>query len=128
MGVPVQPAASSVDSFIDAFGSNSPSSRALTAQGANNNNNSNISNATGLYLLESLEAKLDVFEQQLVELNKYNNKLTEEYSHKVVVVVVVVRYYYYYYYYHCCCCCFSSFFCYCFFVAIIMINTNNYYK
>jgi len=34
-------------------------------------------------LLESLETKLDKYEQQLVELNKYNNKLTEEYNSKV---------------------------------------------
>ena len=39
--------------------------------------------ASGAYLLESLESKLDVYEQQLVELNKYSKKLTEEYSQKV---------------------------------------------
>jgi V-type H+-transporting ATPase subunit a len=39
--------------------------------------------ATGAHLLENLESRLEKFEQQLLELNKYNNKLTEEYSHKV---------------------------------------------
>jgi V-type H+-transporting ATPase subunit a len=39
--------------------------------------------ASGAYLLESLESKLDVYEQQLVELNKYNKKLATEYGHKV---------------------------------------------
>ena len=72
MGVPVQPAASSIDSYIDHFGSSSPRQPG------------SITNASGLYLLESLEAKLDVYEQQLLELNKYNSKLTEEYSHKVL--------------------------------------------
>lgn len=39
--------------------------------------------ASGSYLLESLESKLDVYEQQLLDLNKYSDKLTDEYSHKV---------------------------------------------
>lgn len=39
--------------------------------------------ASGAYLLENLESKLDVYEQQLVELNKYSKKLTEEYTQKV---------------------------------------------
>jgi V-type H+-transporting ATPase subunit a len=38
---------------------------------------------SGAYLLESLETKLDKYEQQLLELNKFSKKLTEEYSHKV---------------------------------------------
>jgi V-type H+-transporting ATPase subunit a len=38
---------------------------------------------SGAYLLETLETKLDTYEQQLVELNKYSKKLTEEYSQKV---------------------------------------------
>jgi hypothetical protein len=37
----------------------------------------------GSYLLESLESKLDVYERQLLDLNKYSDKLTDEYSHKV---------------------------------------------
>lgn len=39
--------------------------------------------SSGSYLLESLDSKLDVYEQQLLELNKFNDKLTDEYSHKV---------------------------------------------
>ena len=39
--------------------------------------------ASGAYLLESLESKLDVYEQQLLDLNKYSDKLTDEHSHKV---------------------------------------------
>ena len=39
--------------------------------------------ASGSYLLESLESKLDVYEEQLVDLNKFCDKLTTEYSHKV---------------------------------------------
>ena len=39
--------------------------------------------ASGAYLLETLESKLDVYEQQLVELNKYSSKLTVEYAQKV---------------------------------------------
>ena len=35
-------------------------------------------------LLESLESKLDVYEEQLVDLNKFCDKLTAEYSHKVL--------------------------------------------
>ena len=41
--------------------------------------------ASGSYLLESLESKLDVYEQQLLDLNKYSDKLTDEYSHKVSI-------------------------------------------
>ena len=37
----------------------------------------------GAYLLETLESKLDMHEQQLLELNKYSVKLTEEYNSKV---------------------------------------------
>jgi V-type H+-transporting ATPase subunit a len=62
MGVPVQPAGS-VETFVE--------------------NYNGQETATGAYLLESLESKLDVYEQQLLELNKYSKKLTEEYSHKV---------------------------------------------
>eukprot|EP01034_Spumella_vulgaris_P021404 gene21404-27434_t len=62
MGVPVQPAGS-IENFVE--------------------NYNGQETATGAYLLESLESKLDVYEQQLLELNKYSKKLTEEYSHKV---------------------------------------------
>lgn len=63
MSVPVQPAGS-IESFV-------------------NNSNSTSESATGQYLLETLESKLDRYEQQLLELNKYSNKLTEEYNNKV---------------------------------------------
>ncbi len=62
MGVPVQPAGS-VDSFVEGIGNQEQTSSA--------------------YLLESLESKLEGFESHLVELNKYSNKLSEEYCHKV---------------------------------------------
>ena len=62
MGVPIQPAGT-VDSYMKDF------------QGQES--------STGAYLLESLESKMDVFEQQLLELNKYSEKLSEEYCHKV---------------------------------------------
>lgn len=42
--------------------------------------------ASGAYLLETLESKLDVYEQQLVELNRYSKQLTEEYTHKVKTI------------------------------------------
>jgi V-type H+-transporting ATPase subunit a len=39
--------------------------------------------ATGSQLLEFLETRLEQYEQQLVELNKYSSKIAEEYGHKV---------------------------------------------
>lgn len=60
--VPVQPAGS-VDTFIDSH---------------------EAASSTGAYLLESLESKLEVYEMQLIELNKYGSKLSEEYGHKVM--------------------------------------------
>ena len=62
MHVPVQ-SAGSVEHFVETSQSNET--------------------ASGAYLLESLESKLDVYEQQLLDLNKYSDKLTDEYSHKV---------------------------------------------
>jgi hypothetical protein len=62
MGVPIQPAGS-VESFVE--------------------NNSGFEGTTGSQLLETLEGRLGQYEQQLIELNKYSAKLTEEYSHKV---------------------------------------------
>lgn len=85
MGVPVQPAASSVDSFIEQTAQNSGSSlsmsggsslKALTPQ--------SITGLSGVILLEALETKLEAYEHQLLELNKYSVKLTEEYSQKVL--------------------------------------------
>lgn len=86
MGVPIQPAASSVDSFIEQTAqqggtqvsmSGSSSIKALTPQ--------SITGLSGVILLEALETKLESYEQQLLELNKYSVKLTEEYSHKVTI-------------------------------------------
>jgi vacuolar-type H+-ATPase subunit I/STV1 len=62
MGVPIQPAGT-VDMFVESIGQQEQTSSA--------------------YLLESLESKLGGFESQLLELNKYSNKLAEEYAHKV---------------------------------------------
>jgi V-type H+-transporting ATPase subunit a len=64
IGVPVLPAGS-VEGFIDNF--------------------QNQESTSGAYVLESLESKLEVYESQLLELNKYNAKIGEEYSHKVSV-------------------------------------------
>lgn len=47
--------------------------------------------ASGSYLLEVLETKLDVYEQQLLDLNKYSDKLTDEYSHKVRNAALSIR-------------------------------------
>ena len=63
MNIPVQPAGS-VDAFIE---------RSLEAENG----------VSGSYVLESLESKLDIYEKQLLDLNKYSTKLTEEFSHKV---------------------------------------------
>jgi V-type H+-transporting ATPase subunit a len=65
MGVPIQPAGS-IENFVE--------------------NNSGFEGTTGSQLLETLEGKLGLFEQQLIELNKYSAKLTEEYAHKVSLV------------------------------------------
>eukprot|EP01031_Cornospumella_fuschlensis_P029996 gene29996-36231_t len=62
LGVPVQPAGS-VESFIDNF--------------------QNQESTSGAYVLESLESKLEGYEKQLLELNKYNTKLSDEFTRKV---------------------------------------------
>ena len=64
MGVPIQPAGS-VDHFVE-------TSQISTEA------------ASGSYLLEAIESKLDVYESQLLDLVKYSDKLTDEYSHKVI--------------------------------------------
>ena len=61
--IPIQPAGS-VDSFVE-------------------NANAGGETASGTHLLETLETKLERYEQQLLELNKYSTKLTEEYNNKV---------------------------------------------
>jgi len=38
---------------------------------------------SGAYVLETLESKLDLFERQLVDINKYSSKISEEFSSKV---------------------------------------------
>jgi len=70
MNVTVQPAGS-VDQFVE--------------------NTSGAEAATGTYLLETLENKLENYEQQLLELNKYSAKLTEEYNSKVEFHHVLVK-------------------------------------
>ena len=45
----------------------------------------------GAYLLETLESKLEQFELQLVELNKYSSKLTEEYNAKLEFHHVLIK-------------------------------------
>ena len=62
LGIPIVPAGT-VEGFVE-----------KTAEGEA---------ASGAYILEKLETDLDKFEQQLVELNKYNKKLSEEYVQKV---------------------------------------------
>jgi V-type H+-transporting ATPase subunit a len=62
MGIPIQPAGT-VEGFVD-----------KTLEGEV---------STGAYMLEKLEAELESSEQQLVELNRYNKKLSEEFGHKV---------------------------------------------
>eukprot|EP01040_Poterioochromonas_malhamensis_P002388 gene2388-2535_t len=61
LGVTVHPAGS-VDAFVDASGNSESQSSA--------------------YLVE-LEAKLDAYEKQMVDLNKYGDKMADEYAHKV---------------------------------------------
>lgn len=63
LGVPVQQAGS-IDQFV-----NGPATAGDAASGA--------------HLLEQLEFKLDRYEQQLLDLNRYSVKLTEEYNNKV---------------------------------------------
>lgn len=70
MDVPVQPAGS-IDHFVEhALGNEATS---------------------GSYLLDNLETKLDSYEQQLVDLNKYSAKLTDEYNNKVEFHHVLIR-------------------------------------
>lgn len=63
MGVPVQ-SAGSVENFVE---------HSSTA----------TDKASASSLLEGLESKLDHYEQQLLDLNKYSVKLTEEFNNKV---------------------------------------------
>jgi vacuolar-type H+-ATPase subunit I/STV1 len=71
LGVPVQ-SAGSVEHFVD-------------------NQLSKSDSVSASSLLEGLESKLDQYEQQLIDLNKYNNKLTEEYNGKVELHHVLLK-------------------------------------
>ena len=64
MGLAVQPAGS-VDDFVE------------------NAHRGENAGSSGLYMLESVESRLDNYEQQLAELVKYSNKLSAEYTRKV---------------------------------------------
>lgn len=64
MGLPIQPAGA-IDDFVD------------------NAHRGENAGSSGSYVLESVENRLDGYEQQLVELVKYNNKLSTEYTRKV---------------------------------------------
>lgn len=44
---------------------------------------------SGSYLLEAVETKLDAYEQQLLDLNKFSEKLTIEFSHKVRTILLI---------------------------------------
>ncbi len=66
LGVTVHPAGS-VDAFVDASGNSESQSSA--------------------YLVE-LEAKLDAYEKQMVDLNKYGDKMADEYAHKVRTMAI----------------------------------------
>jgi hypothetical protein len=68
MNIPAQPAGT-VESFVEKI-----------------NDQDSLS---GAFLLESLESKLNVYEQQLLELNKFSTKLTEEYSQKVKFLIQI---------------------------------------
>jgi len=70
MNVPVQ-SAGSIEHFVE---------NAVSNDGTSANT-----------LLESLESKLDHYEQQLLDLNKYNKKLTEEYNNKVEFHQVLLK-------------------------------------
>ena len=67
LGVTVHPAGS-VDAFVDASGNSESQSSA--------------------YLVE-LEAKLDAYEKQMVDLNKYGDKMADEYAHKVRTMAIL---------------------------------------
>lgn len=55
------------------------------------NNQSAADFSSGAHLLESLESKLDRYEQQLLDLNRYSAKLTEEYNNKVEFHHILVK-------------------------------------
>ena len=63
VNIPVQPAGS-VEAFVDKFSTHDSSS-------------------AGAKLMEDLENKLGIYENQFLELSKYGNKLADEYMHKV---------------------------------------------
>lgn len=70
LGVPVQ-SAGEIHNFVQRAGGGDPSS--------------------GNHLLETLESKLERYEGQLVDLNRFSAKLTEEYNNKVEFHHVLVK-------------------------------------
>ena len=70
LGVPVQ-SAGEIDSFVQRAGGGDP--------------------ASGSHLLETLESKLEKNEGQLLDLNRFSAKLTEEYNSKVEFHHVLVK-------------------------------------
>ena len=45
----------------------------------------------GAYILEGIENKLDQYEEQLIELNKYATRLNDEYITKVSSLIFIVK-------------------------------------
>jgi V-type H+-transporting ATPase subunit a len=70
LGVPVQ-SAGEIDSFVQRSGGTDL--------------------ASGSHLLEQLESKLEKYETQLLDLNRFSAKLTEEYNNKVEFHHVLVK-------------------------------------
>lgn len=70
LGVPVQ-SAGEIDAFVTRSSGTDPSS--------------------GSHLLEQLESKLEKYENQLLDLNRFSSKLTEEYNNKVEYHHVLVK-------------------------------------
>lgn len=68
LGVTIQPAGT-VDGFVDSM------------------TNQETPQQSSAYLLE-LETRLDGYEKQLLDLNKYGDKLADEYTHKVISVLL----------------------------------------
>lgn len=46
-------------------------------------NSRGLEYSSGTYVMETIESKLDLYEQQLLDLNKYSEKLASEYQNKV---------------------------------------------
>ena len=70
LGVPVQ-SAGEIDAFVERTGGGDP--------------------ASGSHIMETLESKLEKYETQLLDLNRFSAKLTEEYNNKVEYHHVLVK-------------------------------------